>query len=119
MLHTGNDLLTDKQHLRFQHLFGGDEHVEVGATWAVYQATIAAYREPDRTRGRQLMRRLIDSISHNVPAALSEVVTLGRTLMQRAGDILLGGKCPAQALVTHDDANGAPSLSTHPSNVRF
>jgi hypothetical protein len=31
------------------------------------------------------MRRLIDSISHNVPAALSEVVTLGRTLTKRAG----------------------------------
>jgi len=49
---------------------------------------IAAYREPDRSHGRQLMRRLIDSISHNVPAALSEVVTLGRTLTKRAGDIL-------------------------------
>jgi Enoyl-(Acyl carrier protein) reductase/Transposase len=34
------------------------------------------------------MRRLIDSISHNVPAALIEVVTLGRTLTRRAGDIL-------------------------------
>ena len=49
---------------------------------------IAAYGEPDRSHGRQLMRRLIDSISHNVPAALSEVVTLGRTLTKRAGDIL-------------------------------
>jgi len=49
---------------------------------------IAAYREPDRTRGRQLMTRLIDSISHGVPAALSELVTLGRTLTKRAGDIL-------------------------------
>jgi len=49
---------------------------------------IAAYREPDRSHGRQLMTRLIDSISHNVPAALSEVVTLGRTLTKRAGDIL-------------------------------
>jgi transposase len=49
---------------------------------------IAAYREPDRTQGRHLMTRLINSISHNVPAALSEVVTLGRTLTRRAGDIL-------------------------------
>jgi len=88
MLHTGTDLLTDKQHLRLQALFGTDQHVEVEATWAIYQAMIAAYREPDRSRGRQLMRRLIDSISHNVPAALSEVVTLGRTLTKRAGDIL-------------------------------
>jgi transposase len=88
MLHTGTDLLTDKQHLRLQALFGTDEHVEVEATWAIYQAMIAAYREPDRTRGRHLMTRLIASISHGVPAALSEVVTLGRTLTKRAGDIL-------------------------------
>jgi transposase len=88
MLHTGTDLLTDKQKQRLQHLFGGDEHVEVEATWAIYQAMIAAYREPDRTKGRHLMTRLIASISHGVPAALSEIVTLGRTLTKRAGDIL-------------------------------
>ncbi len=88
MLHTGTDLLTDKQRLRLQALFGRDEHVEVEATWAVYQRMIAAYREPDRTKGRHLMTRLIASISHHVPAALSEVITLGRTLTKRAGDIL-------------------------------
>ena len=49
---------------------------------------IAAYREPDRTRGRELMRHLIDSISHGVPAALTEVITLGRTLKKRAADVL-------------------------------
>jgi len=49
---------------------------------------IAAYREPDRSHGRQLMHRLIDSISHDIPAALGEVVTLGRTLTKRAADIL-------------------------------
>ena len=49
---------------------------------------IAAYREPDRTRGRELMQRLIDSLGHGVPAALSEVTTLGRTLKKRAADVL-------------------------------
>jgi len=63
-------------------------HVEVEATWAVYQRLIAAYREPDRERGRELMRQLIDSISRGVPAALTEVITLGRTLTKRAADIL-------------------------------
>jgi len=67
---------------------GRDEHVEVEATWAVYQRMITAYREPDRRRGRELMRTLITSLSHDVPAALSEVITLGRTLTKRAGDIL-------------------------------
>ena len=33
---------------------------------------IAAYREPDRTKGRHLITKLINSISHNAPAAPSE-----------------------------------------------
>ncbi|GJF04265.1 hypothetical protein PSD17_32220 [Pseudonocardia sp. D17] len=49
---------------------------------------IAAYREPDRTAGRDLMTRLIDSLSGGVPAALSELRTLGRTLKRRAEDVL-------------------------------
>ena len=88
MLHTGTDLLTDNQRVRLQALFGSDDHVEVEATWAIYQRMIAAYREPDRTRSRELMRHLIDSVSHGVPAALTEVITLGRTLARRAAGIL-------------------------------
>ena len=87
-LHTGSDLLTDKQRHRLEALFAVDEHVQVEATWGIYQRLIAAYREPDRTRGRDLMRRLIDSLSRGVPAALTEVITLGRTLNKRAADIL-------------------------------
>jgi transposase len=49
---------------------------------------IAAYREPDRRRGRQLMQQLITSIAHGVPAALTEIATLGRTLTRRAADVL-------------------------------
>ena len=47
-LHTGADLLTDKQKDRLAALFADDEHVEVEATWGIYQRMIAAYREPDR-----------------------------------------------------------------------
>ncbi len=49
---------------------------------------ITAYREPDRTRGRQLMAALIDALSRGVPAALTELITLGRTLKKRAEDVL-------------------------------
>ena len=47
-LHTGTDLLTDKQKHRLAALFKGDQHVEVEATWGIYQRMITAYREPDR-----------------------------------------------------------------------
>ena len=87
-LHTGADLLTDKQKDRLDSLFAADEHVEVEATWGIYQRMIAAYREPDRARGRELMEKLIGSLSHGVPSALTELTTLGRTLKKRAADVL-------------------------------
>ena len=87
-LHTGEALLTERQRDRLRTLFAADAHVQVQATWGIYQRMIAAYREPDRTRGRTLMRALIDSITTDVPAALTEVTTLGRTLVKRAGDVL-------------------------------
>ena len=87
-LHTGADLLTEKQKDRLAALFVGDEHVEVEVTWWIYQRMVAAYREPDRKKGRALMVKLIDSISHGVPNALVEIVTLGRTLKKRADDVL-------------------------------
>jgi transposase len=79
-LHTGAGLLTDKQAARLTALFADDAHVEVEATWGVYQRMIAAYRHEDRRRGRELMVKLIDTISTGVPNALVEVTTLGRTL---------------------------------------
>lgn len=87
-LHTGSGLLTDKQKDRLAALFAVEEHVEVEATWGLYQRMITAYREPDRKRGRELMEKLIASISAGVPAALTELITLGRTLKQRAADVL-------------------------------
>jgi len=85
---TGADLLTAKQKERIGVLFADDAHVEVEATWGIYQTMVAAYRHPDRVKGRQLMTRLIASVSSGVPGALKEVITLGRTLKKRAADVL-------------------------------
>ena len=49
---------------------------------------IAAYRHDDRTRGRELMVKLIDSVNTGVPKTLVEVTKLGRTLKKRAADVL-------------------------------
>ncbi|MBD2763103.1 ISL3 family transposase [Kocuria sp. cx-116] len=87
-LHTGLDLLTARQKTRLETLFAGDDHVEVETTWGIYQTMIAAYREPDRATGRIRMQAVIDAIGSGVPAALKEVIVLGRTLNKRAADIL-------------------------------
>jgi transposase len=87
-LHTGADLLTARQTNRLAALFADDRHAQLEATWGIYQRMIAAYRHPDRTRGRELLTTLIDSVSHGVPHPLIEIITLGRTLTRRAADVL-------------------------------
>ncbi|GAB3624996.1 hypothetical protein GCM10027418_30830 [Mariniluteicoccus endophyticus] len=85
---TGAGLLTDKQAARLSALFTDDAHVEVEATWAVYQRLIAAYRHPDRRHGRELMTQVIEAISTVVPKALVEITKLGQNLTKRAADVL-------------------------------
>ncbi|MCA0251824.1 MAG: ISL3 family transposase [Actinobacteria bacterium] len=87
-LHTGEALLTDRQRRRLETMFGDDLHVQVEATWGVYQHVVAAYRDPDKQAGRVTLKKVIDAISRGVPAGLTELVTLGRTLKKRADDIL-------------------------------
>lgn len=87
-LHTGMGLLTDRQWERVTALFASDTHVDVEATWSVYQHMISAYRDPDRTAGKQALIALIDSLRTGVPTGLVELSKLGRTLNKRASDIL-------------------------------
>ncbi len=105
-LHTGADLLTDKQKDRLHALFKADAHVLVEATWGIYQRMIAAYRDPDRTRGRELMTKLIEAVSHGVHAALTEIITLGRTLTKRAADVLADFERPGTSNGPTEAING-------------
>jgi transposase len=105
-LHTGADLLTDRQRARLEALFATEEHVEVEATWGIYQRMIAAYRHPDRAQGRILMTALIDSLTRGVPTALSELVTLGRTLTKRAADVLAFFDLPGSSNGPTEAING-------------
>ena len=61
-LHTGAAFLTEKQKARLEAVFAVDEHVEVEATWGIYQRIVAAYREPDKTRGKLMMQAVIESV---------------------------------------------------------
>jgi transposase len=88
VLRTGDDLLTDRQRQRLDVVFADDRHIEVRATWGVYQRIVAAYRDPDRRAGKAALAKTIDITSKGVPAELSELVTLGRTLKRRARDVL-------------------------------
>jgi transposase len=84
----GAALLTEKQQARLEALFAVSEHVEVEATWGIYQRMIAAYREPDKKHGKahdagrdRLRRQWRPGNAGRDPQAR-------RTLKQRATDIL-------------------------------
>ena len=58
------------------------------ATWRVYQALLAAYRNPDRQAGKQALTDLIATIRTGQKAVHKEIITLARTLNRRRVDIL-------------------------------
>jgi len=66
LLHTGADLLTASQQARLNALFTGaehgDDHVEVEATWGVYQQMIAGLPAP-----RPARRQDGDECAHRLP----------------------------------------------------
>ncbi len=88
MLRTGADLLTDKQRARLSAVFADQRHVEVEATWGIYQRIVAAYRDADRGAAKAELTNIIATISAGVPRQLTELITLGRTLKRRAVDVL-------------------------------
>ena len=89
MLHTRSCLLTPRQQHQILDLFASDCHVALEVTWSVYQSIIDAYRDPNKIRGKALMQAEINTLtSTRVPRGLTELITLGRTLKRRAGDIL-------------------------------
>ena len=89
MLHTRSCLLTARQQHQLLDLFSGEEHVALEVTWSAYQNIIDAYRAPDTDVGKALMEAEINTLTcTRVPRGLRELITLGRTLKRRAGDIL-------------------------------
>jgi hypothetical protein len=74
---------------------------------------IEAYREPERTTGREMMRKLIESIGTGVPVTLVEIITWLCTcreaaFLQQFGRHF-GGRRRA---VVHDDGQHRPPPGT-------
>ena len=101
-LHTRSCLLTPRQQHRILDLFASEEHVALEVTWRAYQNIIDAYRAPDTSVGKVMMEAEINTLtSTRVPRGLTELITLGRTLKRRSGDIL--------AYFDHPHTTGGPT----------
>lgn len=85
---TGATLLKPPQQARLNALFAIEEHAAVEATWGVYQDTITTYRSENRGLGRLFLQHTIARINRGVPDELPELRKLGRTMRQRAADML-------------------------------
>ena len=102
MLHTRSCLLTPRQQHRILDLFASEEHVALEVTWSAYQNIINAYRAPNTRTGKAVTEAEINTLtSTRVPRSLSELITLGRTLKRRAGDI--------QAYFNHPHTSNGPT----------
>ena len=107
MLHTRSCPLTPRQQHQLADLFASDCHVALEVTWSVYQNIIDAYRDPNKVSGKALMQAKIACLSDaGVPSSLTEIVTLGRTLKRRAGDILAYFDHPHASIGPAEAING-------------
>ena len=103
----------NKQKARLDVLFAAEEHVQVEATWGIYQRMIAAYRDPNKAQGSKTMQALIDSLRHGVPTALIELHRLGRTLSRRTANVLAYRIANVLAYFDpHGTSNAPPKRST-------
>ena len=104
---TRSCLLTPRQQHQLADLFASDCHVALEVTWSAYQNIIDAYRAPDTRAGKALMRAGINTLTcTRVPRGLSELITLGRTLRRRAGDILAYFDHPHTSIGPTEAING-------------
>lgn len=102
MLNIGSCLLTPCQRHQILDLFASEEHVALEVTWSAFQNPIDAYRAPDTSAGKALMRAEVNAlISTRVPRGLIEIITLGGTLKRRVGDVL--------AYFEHPQTTGNPT----------
>jgi transposase len=86
-------------------VFDSEEHNEVEATWGIYQRIVAAYGEPTKKKVKLLMQA---AVTAGVPTALVEIRRLGRTMKQRAMDILAFFDRPGTSNGPTETINGRP-----------
>ncbi len=65
-----------------------DDHVAVEITHQIYQQLIDAYEHPKRREGTKLMYKVLRGIRQRLPAGLTELAVLGRSLWARHKEIL-------------------------------
>ena len=97
-----------RQQHQLLNLFSSEGYVSLEVTWSAYQNIIDAYRAPDTAAGKAMMEAEINTLTcTRVPRGLRELITLGRTLKRRAGDILPTSIIPTPPMALPKPSTGA------------
>lgn len=67
---------------------------------------LTTYREKGRASGKELAQAVVDFFSTGVPAALTELKTLGRTIKRRTTDVLVYFERPGASKGPTEVING-------------
>ena len=54
-------------------MFADENHVQVEATWGIYQRIVTAYRNPDRQVSKTTLTTAITAVAGGVPPALTPI----------------------------------------------
>jgi transposase len=81
-------LVTPARAEKLDEMLTDDRHVAVQVTWEVYQQIIAAFDEPVARDGKRRLFTLLKRIKSGLPAGLTELATLGRTLWRKRSQVL-------------------------------
>ena len=107
MLHTRSCLFIPRQRHQILDLFASDCNIALEVTWSAYQNIVGAYRDPNTIRGKALTQAEINTLtSTRVPRGLTELMTLGRILKRRAGEILAYFDHPHTSIGPTEAING-------------
>ncbi len=109
---TSENLLADKQHERLSQVLTDDSHVEVEATWGVYQRIVACYRSENHADGKTMTQTLIDARATSIPTALTKLRKLGRTLKKQPTTSWPTSTGPTHPTAPPKPSTAAPNTST-------
>ena len=112
LLLTRNRLLQGAAATKVDQVLTDPKYAGLARIWSIYQAIIAAYKNPNKRKGRTKLANIIDALNTEVTRGLPELRSLARTLRHRRNDTL--------AYFTHPHSSNGPTeaINGHLEHLR-
>ena len=112
LLLTRNRLLQGAAATKVDQVLTDPKYAGLARIWSIYQAIIAAYKNPNKRKGRTKLAAIIDALNTEVTRGPPELRSLARTLRHRRNDTL--------AYFTHPHSSNGPTeaINGHLEHLR-